>query len=151
MTFAGWRRTLFGTGVVLAVVIAVSALVARPRPRTLTFENFSRISIGMDRAHVVALLGPPVDDSSGPTILDAIHAVIRDPTGDSPPYVISGSVFVVGGKDAQWSDDATQISVTFTSTGEVALASYYPAYRQEQTLLDNLVWRARRQWRRWFP
>jgi hypothetical protein len=47
--------------------------------------------------------------------------------------------------------DGAAVIVSFGPSGEVAEATYMTWAREEQSPLDNLLWRAKRQWRRWFP
>ena len=47
-------------------LVAVGAFVMWPRMDRITRENFDRISKGMSRAEVEAILGPPGDYSGGP-------------------------------------------------------------------------------------
>jgi hypothetical protein len=61
------RKKLLAALAVLAVVLAAGAFVLWPPPERVTWENFERISVGMSRADVVAILdGPPGDYTTGP-------------------------------------------------------------------------------------
>jgi hypothetical protein len=126
----------------LLALVGVAAFVAWPRPDRITRENFDRIKVGMSRAEVEAILGPPGDYRTGPV------AVLQD-TGTSDldtPYIPRGL------RDcALWLDDNAWVIFYFDEAGFVMIRWYDPAVREEQTPLDNLIWRAKRQWRTWFP
>ena len=50
----------------LAVLVAAGAFVLWPRPDRITRANYDRIRMGMSRAEVEAILGPPGDYTTGP-------------------------------------------------------------------------------------
>jgi hypothetical protein len=51
----------------------------------------------------------------------------------------------------EWKGNTAIIRVGFDSAGLAASKEYVTSSRVEQGLLENLLWRAKRQWHRWFP
>jgi hypothetical protein len=88
----------------------------------------------MTRAEVEAILGPPGDYRNGPTI------------------ALNGSVIAPNGSRHQgdWVGNEGFIGVVFDS-GVVKHKYFYRTVKREQSPLENLLWRANRQWHRWFP
>jgi hypothetical protein len=125
-----------------AVLMVIGALASRPDP--ITDKTFGRIKVGMSRAEVHALLGSPADyrtigteaDIWGPTVGDWLSAGI-----------IGGN----GALEENWEFDVGDIRVKYTETGVVRAGMYFCACKLERSLLDDLLWRAKRQWHRWFP
>jgi hypothetical protein len=132
------RRKLLGALAGLAVVVAVGAIVLWPRPERATRQNYDRIRLGLTRAEVESRLGSQGDHTTGPTRR----------TGGG--YGVEGSGLVCASV-AQWLSDDGSIVVEFDLKGRVCGWSCEPTQRVEQGPLDNLLWRAKRQWRRWFP
>jgi hypothetical protein len=50
-----------------------------------------------------------------------------------------------------WSTDTGTVLVRFEPSGGARQVGYVIHARQQQSPLENLLWRAKRQWRRWFP
>jgi hypothetical protein len=147
------RRTLLVVLAGLAVVVAVGVVVLWPtQPNRITQENCDRIKKGMSRAEVETILGPPGDHATAP-LGDP------DPSGvflsSWRPYNRSlvDRVYdlFVEHEIIQWRGDAGIIAVEFTHSGHVVWAGIWPVKRAEQTPIGNLLWRLKRQWRRWFP
>jgi hypothetical protein len=145
------RRKLLVALAGLAVVVAAVAVVASSRPSRITRENFSRITNDMDRAQMLALFGPPADNRSGPTELDFADSVSVCTLYKNADYARSDSSIPTIAEDLEWHEDTSRIYAMFDGQGKLVLASYYPARRQEQGIVENLVWRAQRQWHRCFP
>src|SRR5262245_1049740 len=134
----------------LTVVQAVAAFGLRPdASRRITPENFDRIRWGMAPEQVYAILGPPGDYTTGPT-----HKTSAD---DASPF--SPSLRTYREKKADlgwvrgvdfWMCDTAEIYTNYGPDG-VWVKSFYHAERLPQSRFDNLVWRAKRQWRKWFP
>jgi hypothetical protein len=61
------RKLLPGAVAVLVTLAGVAALVLWPRADRVTRANFDRIRVGMSRAEVEAILGPPGDYRTGRT------------------------------------------------------------------------------------
>jgi hypothetical protein len=111
----------------LAVVVAVW-----PVSSPLTRVAIEEITNGMTRAEVHATLGPPGDYRTGPTT--EIRVAPRK--GPTPEW---------------WKIDDAQIWVYYDQSGRVEDTLRNFTYRPEPKPLDNLLWRAKRQWHRWFP
>jgi hypothetical protein len=123
----------------LTVVVAAGVVVLWPRPDRITRENYDRIRVGMNRAEVYTVLGPPRDYSTGPTlyVLDALypHDIMQDPYPD---------------QEVSWWGDTGEIDVYFSPSG-VTAATFARALKGRKNVVGDLLWRAKRQWRRWFP
>jgi hypothetical protein len=89
----------------------------------------------MTRAEIEAILGPPGDYRTGPTR----GQTAIDPIWEPPlPYA------------ASWYSDTVAITVEFDDDGRAGVGAGESVEKVEQSPLENLVWRARRQWRKWF-
>ncbi len=120
----------------LATLLAAGAFVLWPWPNRITRENCVRIHAGMTLAEVEAILGPPGDYTTGPT----------DPVG------MTAEDWPSGGEAKLWMSNEGWILLAFDQKGNVATHGYFaPSVPQKLSRLDNLLWRAKRQWRRWFP
>jgi hypothetical protein len=137
------RRTLLGALVIAALALAgAGALVLWTRASAITREKADSIQEGMTRADVVTLLGPPGDHSTGP-LTSSLGAYVFDSSDDcgtSPDY----------GSEAGWITDIGIVDVRFDDDQRVMNCWFSPLRRVEQSPLENLLWRAKRQWRRWF-
>jgi hypothetical protein len=147
------RWVLAGLTVAL---VAVWAFVLWPRPDRVTQENFDRIAEGMSRAEVEAILGPPGDYSSGPLKTDGegFYPMLPDGSGlveDARNPVISWAAYGGEGERVEWRNDNHLIDVDFNADGVFRSKNHRDAARVDQWPLDNLLWRAKRQWRNWFP
>jgi hypothetical protein len=138
------RRTLLVALAGLAVLLSVGAVLVWPPADRITEANFLRIKEGMTRAEVEAILGPVGDYSTGPLVFDGHRQSLYVP--------ISHNVF---GDELQeeflWRGDCLEIIVHFNSSGRVWRTHPRVVARVKQTAFENLVWRAKRQWHRWFP
>jgi hypothetical protein len=146
------RRKLLVVLAGLAVVICAAVVLAlRPQPDRVTRENFDRITECLNRAEVEAILGPPGDYRTVPTDPDRLN-----------PNVVIVSKFPWSEKDwACWQGDAGEGWVFFgKETGTVRVGVFSQSSWEDKDVLivkvkqgplDNLLWRAKRQWRRWFP
>ena len=127
----------------LAVVVAVGAVVLWPQTERITPENCDRIRVGMARAEVEQMLGgPPGYYAAGPLTLPVgfnLEAPWTSPVSGDGALAVG----YVGNRGA--------IAVSYNSSGAVMYKIFLPGERLEQTPLENLLWRAKRQWRRWFP
>jgi hypothetical protein len=139
----------------LAVVVAAGAFVLWQRPERVTKENYDRMQLGMTHIEVEAILGPPGDYRSGLGEAGWYKEWIPDPDPIySPPSWNRVSTPTDapenGGLWARWLSDSFQILIVVDESGQVMHKEGYPR-RRTQGQVDALVWRAKRQWRRWFP
>jgi hypothetical protein len=132
------RRRKLLAAVGLAVVVAAGMVVLWPRanqPDRVTEENYDRIQHGMTRTEVEAILGSPGDYTTGPTL-------VRYPDGRSARHSYVSD---------RWVTDSLVVYVSFDDSDRVWHSFTLPNLRHERGLLDSLLWRAKRLWRRWFP
>jgi hypothetical protein len=117
-----------------AVVMAtVAVTLLWPGPNRVTRENYDRITDDMTRADVEAILGPPGDYRSDETRL-----------GFSMGWPVGGTLF--------WHTDEMMILVEFDQSGRMFHRDCIPSpVFVPKGPLDKLLWRSKRQWRRWFP
>jgi hypothetical protein len=94
----------------------------------------------MTRVEVESILGTPGDHTTGPTTIDS--RVLMFGWFGSPPQAADA---------VDWQADDVCISVAFDASGRQVGSVCGGNHRIEQSLFDNLLWRAKRQWRRWFP
>jgi hypothetical protein len=129
----------------LAPVAIAAAFVLRPLPPSKINEaSFALIPKGlhvsptMDRAQVEAILGPPGDYRTVPTL------------GQAPSYWSNGTTngFLT---TLAWEGDTAIICVHFTPSGFVFGKDLISNQPKKLTYIEVLVWRAKRQWHRWFP
>src|SRR5262245_55804269 len=135
------RRRLRWVVAGLAVLVVVGSVVALPRPVRVAREDVDRIQVGMSRVEVEAILGPPGDYTTGQVVFDCPPGgfiLVSLPPDVSEPIV-------------QWDFDTAHALMTFDEAERVSRKLLVPAKRIEQKPLENLLWRIRRQWRRWFP
>jgi hypothetical protein len=143
---------------VLAVVIAagVGAILFWPRQSRVTLENFDRITVGMSRAEVEAILGPPRDYSTGPLqyagrslqMFGGSRGTHR--TGSYEPFATVGVQREVMER-LEWRNDRQLLHVYFLPSGRVREKSSLDVSRVDQSLYWDTFWRAERLWHRWFP
>jgi hypothetical protein len=131
-----WLLLLVG----LAVVVAVGAFALWPRKDRITRENFDRIQNGMSLAEVEAILGPPGDHRTRPTTYE--------PHFLEPPRLADRVASQPAVDIKKWQGDAGDVEVVF-SNGKRS-AAFYATDPVNQGPLDNLLWRAKRLWRRLF-
>jgi hypothetical protein len=139
------RRRLLAALVGLAVVVTAGMFVLWPRlepPSRITRENSDRIQVGMSRAEVEAILGPPGDYRNGPT-----NPVILGDLGEGTwPWSRPNTTC------AEWVGDTGWLCVEFNNgDGTMRAGDFLERKRIAQHPLDNLLWRLKRQWHRWFP
>src|SRR5262249_46982774 len=128
--------------------------------------NCARIREGMSRAEVEAILGGPPGD---------YRAVLTEPDGNEPFYAVvrvldedervrqdEALQRMTAEEDLEWrrlnrpgpdrwQGDTGNIYVTFFWPEGAVDWRFSPERTIEQGRLDNLVWRIKRQWRKWFP
>ena len=134
------QRALVAGLAVLGAALAgkMLALELRARPDRVVRANFDRIKEGVRREQVYAVIGPPGDYRTGPTDLDFNHP--------------ASTVTMFGEPMDWWYTDTRVYSVQFDpSSGLVVSSGWDWNKRIPQTRMENLLWRAKRQWHRWFP
>ncbi len=145
------RRKLRWATVGLVALTGVGVFVLWPRPSQVTPESFDRIRLGMGRAEVEAIFGPPGDYRTRPIDPSGALTIIDDPEwnavrlSDEPETT-----------EKVWRSDSVEIRVVYPKAGALTYALPWSAdevdqYLATQTPWENLRWRAERQWRRWFP
>jgi hypothetical protein len=137
------RRTLLVALAGLAVV-AAGVVVLWPGRDRVTPENFDRVRAGMTRAEVDAILGPPGDYTTAPT-----EGVRVTRSKDYPTFRAPGSESAY--LQSCWLSDTAQAVVWFDYSGRANRGYYAPMRIKDETPWARFLWRAKRQWRRWFP
>jgi hypothetical protein len=131
------RRLRWGLALAGLAVVAVGTLLLwSESPSRITPENFERIREGMSRAEVYAILGPPVDYTSGPR------------------FSIKVQGCVTWSEDRQWrrwEGDIGGIAIRFDRNDKVAETCNSGGEVVRLGPIDSLRWRAKRQWHHWFP
>jgi hypothetical protein len=120
------------------VGVTAGVFVLWPRPSRVTRENFDRITEGMTAQEVEAIHGPPGDYTTGQTAASSI-------------FPQTGQHGDAGGLSTHWGCDTGGGVVYFDGRGRVRFGGFIPYTRQAQNPLADLLWRAKRQWHRWFP
>jgi hypothetical protein len=136
------RRKLWWVVAGLVVLLlAVGVFVAWPRPNRITQENFDRIQQGMSRAEVEAILGPPGDYRTLPQEFE--------------PWALTSVAFQPSSKASFWHANTMSISMSISIEFDESGRAQGRSASTSQTIVngpfDNLLWRVKRQWRRWFP
>jgi len=126
----------------LALLVAAGVVVLWPPPNRVTLENVQRIKEGMNHAEVEEILGPPGDYTTRPVQL---RNGKKDPFSDTPV-----TAYRWGG-DGWWATDDGGLFVSFDSADRVVMKVHFSYVEVQQGALERLLWRAKRQWHRWFP
>ena len=152
-------RKLLVALVGLAVVVAAGVVMLWPWEDRVTRYNYDRIQIGMSLADVEAILGSPGDYRTGlgeTGILvgqGSTEAMVWtiDPATDLVPKLPNWSAIPDDQRLwADWLSDSFVIDIAVDESGSVVEKIGWPR-RTTKGRLDNLLWRAKRQWLRWFP
>jgi hypothetical protein len=138
----------------LAVLVAAGAFVSRLRPDRITQENVDRIRAGMTRAEVEAIFsGPPGDYRTVWTKTadkDFCYGDVDDMAREFGKYTEFRADGSSDRYQGDWVGNEGFVGVVFES-GVVQFLYSRRTVRIEQSPIDNLLWRAKRQWRKWFP
>ncbi len=113
-------------------------------PDRVTRENGVRVGPDMTVAAVRSVLGPPGDYTTGPVRPDGAPKFATK-TPDGPVMLIKE-----GWRVEDWNSDSAIIWVMYDEYGIVKCRMMTPAMKEQQSIFDNLAWRAKRQWRKWF-
>jgi hypothetical protein len=143
------RRRKFRWAVAgLALLAGIATFALWPQSDRFSREKYEHIRVGMSLAEVEAILGPPGDYTTGPARMPSgmvidfpeLEAFLaRSPTG---PFAIDAK---------SWIDDHGTIELVFGNDGRVRTMEFGPHTREPLGPVDAFLWRAKRQWRRWFP
>jgi hypothetical protein len=135
------RRTLVILLVVsgLTVLVGLEVVALSPHPSRDTRENFNRIKPGMGRVEVEAILGLPGDYTTGPA---SEYRSLNDPIG---------FFSVPGTHQSVWTTDEGKVLVGYDANDQTVDAQFKYLGIEHQGPVDNLLWRLKRQWHRWFP
>jgi hypothetical protein len=115
---------------------------------------------GMSRPEVEAILGPPGDYRTAPgqitenrySGLQSWHRQIRYTMDGRRTYPSHGWTYQDEGPVCLWLGDTAAIGVEYGPSETVKEARVYSGFLPDpRSLLDNLSWRIKRQWHRWFP
>ncbi len=143
------RKGLWPLVAGLLVLIGASVLALWPRPAVVTPENFARIRVGMTLSEVETILGAPGDYTTGPVktklashTCEVLVAQPRNMTRSHPGPEFSSCYL--------WHGDGGRIAVRFDSSGKAVIKDYWLCDLDPQHPLENLLWRAKRRWRRCF-
>jgi hypothetical protein len=134
------RKLVRGMGLLLMLAGAAFVLWPDSPPRDL-WADTGRIQFDMSRAEVEAILGPPGDYTTGPT---RTTGFIRSTSRPHDPFFERQS-------HAEWLTDDLKFQVRFDSENRVAAQYWSYSERLQQNPFENRLWRAERQWRKWFP
>ena len=100
----------------------------------------------MPPPQVEAILGPPGDYRTLPPALPPVGEPFRLDQYVPPPNTKWDTIV----SELFWLTDDLEIAVYFDPMG-VARTECEPSHVVRLNLLESLLWRAKRQWRRWFP
>jgi hypothetical protein len=138
--------------VVLAglMLVGVAVFCLTPGRVDITHRNSEQIRRGMSRAEIQTIIGgPPGDYSTGPTT-PVPRGLLQYPAADEEPFFVTRALRATELTE-RWQDDGSRLTVSFDQSGHALEARHESLGRLELRPLDNLLWRAKRQWRRWFP
>jgi hypothetical protein len=149
------RRRKLLAAVGLAVLVATGVFALWPRENRITREGFVlRIHYGMTLAEVEAILGPPGDYRTIRTVRPSSYSstnltpAIRGQVAYTREHIfISEADF---GKYLVWLCDEGD-GFIWLRAGVVWSKGFVPGEKVAQSPLDDLLWRAERLWRKWFP
>jgi hypothetical protein len=149
-----WRKlrwVLAGLAVALVALLSAGEILLHPPPNRVTKTNCDRVLRSMTLAEVEAILGPPGDYRTGRgttrTFVNTWDA--NWPPVDDSPARSQGIEWPRYGQ-VVWISDSAYACIGFN--GHALVANIYSLDRQiTDAPLDRLLWRAKRQWRHWFP
>jgi hypothetical protein len=119
--------------VVLIRVVTVFGFAQESR---VTEPNFRRLTIGMTRAEVFAILGRPGDYSKWYAAPSEYDLEVASAIG----------TFGEGGQLEAWAGNGGSAGVKFDESGRVMSAGWWTLHEQDQGLLGNFRVRATRLW-----
>jgi hypothetical protein len=143
------KRRLIPVLGVAAVLLGCGIFEQWPRPPRFTVESIGECynldfdgETRVSREQVEATIGPPGDYRTGPTQFRTSRIYW------APNYTwqVEKPLYVL-----VWQNDDDTLRIGFNYSGQAVMHREEFTERIEQTSFDNLLWRARRQWHRWFP
>jgi hypothetical protein len=135
------RRTLFVALAGLAVVVAAGVVALWPPPDRITPEKLARLQTGMSRADVEQVIGAPGNYSTSPLVVSG-----------GAVFDLSQIRGTVSDDRLCWITDTVIVEVQLDEHGRVTSVGSVPC-TPSRRLFDDLIWliwRAKRQWHRWF-
>jgi hypothetical protein len=148
------RRKLRQMVAVGLVVLAAGTFVLWPRTDRVSRENYDRIKEGMTLAEATTILGEPGDFTTGEIDEDTPMPFDwrADCFGTMRP-ITSGDLegFALPERSARWVTDSTSVWLALDDSGRVIGGQFHRLKKTDAGTIDNLRWRAKRQWRRWIP
>jgi hypothetical protein len=145
------RKPIAVVSMIVVALVAAAVFVHCPRAplSRITRENFDRIGTGphwglgdpspTKRAELEALLGSPGDYRTGLTLRPprAGNSIIL--ASQQPPTCLA------------WEGDTLSIHVYVDPSGTVVFKDAMTNRPADQDTAEAILWRAKRQWRKWFP
>ncbi len=133
------RCVLFGVTVGALGALAVLGLTSNAPQETVP-EGYYCLKEGMTPTEVVTAFGKLFGDyRTGETVTDGTRP---STWWGAPERVVSA-----GG----WHCDSYDADVGFDASGRACYGQVTPMRKTSGNLFTNFFWRAKRQWRRWFP
>jgi hypothetical protein len=133
------KRRLVGWLLLLGAAAALAMWLARPS--TITRQQFGRLRVGITRAEVHAILGPPGEYRSAESAYDNSPAQPCDRFGKL-------SADWGGGTENWWTDTAV-VFMAFDRDGKAYWGHFAPTKRSRDDLRYNLTWRVMHRWGKW--
>jgi hypothetical protein len=141
------RRRRLRWVLVLAGLVAAGMVMSRCQPSRLTIENCDRIREGMTRAEVEAIVGvPPGDYRTRPPDDEKI-----DSSSMASFQKMQSTARWFGETLEMWRNDQVRLAVVFDSEDKVNHEMHGKPATSDAGPLECFLWRANRQWHRWFP
>jgi hypothetical protein len=149
-----------------ALVVATAWLLLPRSPSRITEVNFNRLLEGMPFPEAEALLGPPGDYRTGPTVSRTFEMLDRRYLKGPGSIYGQGSIYGSGWSGRyEWKTDTADVAVSVMplhvlqtrklAPGEspvaVVVDATYCNRKPEFGPIGNLFWRVKQQWRKWFP
>lgn len=133
-----WLPRLFSS-LIVGVVLLAGVFTFWPRSPQVTQARFDCIRPTTNFDDAVATLGPPGDYTTGPVErAGRVQLIVGVPTLDTS-------------RTERWRFDEAVYSLHFRPDGGLDHAVLIPARKVYQSAVENLLWRANRQWHRWCP
>jgi hypothetical protein len=138
------KATKYWLAFLAALILAggVILLGSSPPPVRVTKATYDRIKDGMSPDEVNTIIGvAPGDYRTGPPIY---HYDNRD----------CSEGFFLEETAVHWLTDEGQLTVNFgdfDGPGGVSGKAYWSTTRKRLGMIDDLIWRLKQKWYRWFP